>query len=500
MAEPWLAIIGLGEDGPAGLPEASRAALARAEIVFGAPRHLALAGLAGRGPGETGAPGTGAAQTRAGPAGTGPAGTEQAGTEQAELGPAGQKWPQTGAEQAGAAQTGAAQTGAGQAEPGQRGMGPAEQARAAQTGPGQTGPGQARAGQAGAAPGAGRGREWPVPFAIAPLLALRGQRVAALVSGDPFWHGAGARLAEALAPGEWRAYPVAGSFSLAAARLGWRIEETACLGLHAAPFARLRPVLARGARAICLMRDAEAPEALARWLVEAGLGRTRMVVMEALGGPRERLRHTRAEAFDLPGGPPLAPVAVALDGADLPAGSGLPRGFGLPEELFAHDGQITRRRIRAITLAALAPRAGELLWDIGAGSGSVSVEWCLAGGRAIAIEPRPDRLANIARNIAAFGLGGRMQAVAGAAPAALAGLAAPDAIFLGGGADHALVAALPAARIVANAVTLETEALLAGLHAARGGSLCRIAIDEAAPLGRMRGWVPARPVTQWSWP
>lgn len=441
MAEPWLAIIGLGEDGPAGLPEASRAALEGAEIVFGAPRHLALAGLAAGQPGG-----------RTGGQATGPSVGQP-------VGPAGGHKDRPAADQAGGPTADVAAGGA-----------------------------------------AGRGREWPVPFAIAPLLALRGRRVAALVSGDPFWHGAGATLAQALAPGEWRAYPVAGSFSLAAARLGWRIEQTACLGLHAAPFARLRPVLARGARAICLLRDAEAPGALARWLAEAGLGRTRMVVMEALGGPRERLRETRAEGFGLPGGAPLAPVAVALDGADLPAGSGLPRGFGLPEDLFAHDGQITRRRIRAVTLAALAPRAGELLWDIGAGSGSVSVEWCLAGGRAIAIEPRPDRLANVARNIAAFGLEGRMQAVAGTAPAALAGLAAPDAIFIGGGAGPELVAALPAARIVANAVTLETEALLADLHAARGGSLCRIAIDEAAPLGRMRGWVPARPVTQWSWP
>lgn len=385
MAEPWLSIIGLGEDGPPGLPPASREALATAEIVFGAPRHLALAGVAGQ--------------------------------------------------------------------------------------------------------------PWPVPFSLAPLLALRGRRVAALVSGDPFWHGAGGALAQALAPGEWRAFPVAGTFSLATARMGWRLEDVACLGLHAAPFARLRPVLARGARAICLMRDGPAPGALAEWLVAQGLGATRMTVLEALGGPRERVRQARADGFGLDC---AAPVAVALDGADLPAGSGLPRGFGLPDDAYAHDGQITRRAVRAVTLAHLAPRAGELLWDIGGGSGSVSVEWCLNGGHAMTVEPRADRLANIAANINAFGLAGRMQAVAGAAPDALAGLPAPDAIFVGGGADAALVAALPPARLVINAVTLETETLLARLHAERGGSLTRLSVEDAAPLGRMRGWTPARSVTIWA--
>jgi precorrin-6Y C5,15-methyltransferase (decarboxylating) len=385
MTEPWLSIIGLGEDGLTGLPAASREALAGAEIVFGAPRHLALAGI--------------------------------------------------------------------------------------------------------------EGLEWPVPFSVAPLLAHRGRRVAALVSGDPFWHGAGSALAKALAPGEWRCHPVAGTFSLAAARLGWRLEEVTCLGLHAAPFARLRPVMARGARAICLLRDGDAPRALAGWLTARGMGATRITVLQALGGPREHI--WQAQAADFTQGC-TAPVAVALDGADLPAESGLPRGFGLPDDAFAHDGQITRRAVRAVTLAHLAPRADELLWDIGGGSGSVSVEWCLNGGRALTIEPRSDRLANIAANIDAFGLLGRMRAVAGKAAGALAGLAAPDAIFIGGGADPALIRALPPARLVINAVTLETEALVAMLHAERGGSLTRLAVEEAAPLGRMRGWTPARSVTIWS--
>lgn len=388
MGDPWLTIIGLGEDGLAGLPAASREALRTAEIVFGAPRHLELAGIAGR--------------------------------------------------------------------------------------------------------------AWPVPFDIAPLLALRGRQVVALVSGDPFWFGAGGVLAAALDAGEWRALPAPGVFSLAASRLGWRLEETACHGLHAAPLARLRPHLARGCRVLATLRDAAAGPALAQWLTAQGMGAMRLTVLERLGGPHERIRSVAASDFALTD--IQAPVCMALNGADLPPGIGLPRGFGLPDDSFAHDRQITRRAIRAVTLAALAPRPGELLWDIGGGSGSISVEWCLNDGRAICIEPRADRIANIAANIDAFGLTGRMRTVHGAAPEALTGLPAPDAIFVGGGADAALVATLPPARLVMNAVTLETDALLTRLHAERGGRMTRLSVEEAAPLGNSRGWTPARTVTQWSWP
>jgi precorrin-6Y C5,15-methyltransferase (decarboxylating) len=175
----------------------------------------------------------------------------------------------------------------------------------------------------------------------------------------------------------------------------------------------------------------------------------------------------------------------------------------LPDDAFAHDGQITKRRIRALTLAALAPRTGEVLWDIGAGSGSVSVEWCLAGGRSIAIEQHPDRAANIRANAAAFGVDHRLSVVEGAAPAALATLPAPQAVFIGGGGDNALLSALwhalpPGTRLVANAVTLETETLLACWHGAQGGDLIRIELSQATPLGRMRGWTAWRPVVQWS--
>ena len=335
-----------------------------------------------------------------------------------------------------------------------------------------------------------------MPFDLAPLLACRGQRVAMLVSGDPFWFGAGGAVAARLTPDEWRAYPVAGVFSLIAARLGWRLEECLCLGLHAAPFARLRPVLTRGVRAICTLRDAAAVGALAEWLAGNGFAAARLTVCEAMGGPQERLRQG-ADWPDI-----RAPVAVAIDGADLPRGAGLPRGFGLPDDLFQSDGQITKAPVRAVTLAALGPRPDELLWDVGGGSGSVSVEWCLAGGRAICIEAWADRAANIRANAAAFGIAHRLIVYQGWALPLLADLPEPDAVFVGGGGDLALYEALwpllPAgARIVANGVTIETEAVLAAQHARHGGGLLRLDFAEAAALGRFRDWRAARPVVQW---
>jgi precorrin-6B C5,15-methyltransferase / cobalt-precorrin-6B C5,C15-methyltransferase len=392
MGDPWLAIIGLGEDGLAGLTDASRDALAGAEFVFGGPRHLALVGAGGR------------------------------------------------------------------------------------------------------------GQAWPVPFDVGPVLALRGSKVAILASGDPFWYGAGGSLAAHLDPSEWRCFPVASTFSLAAARLGWRIEDVACLGLHAAPLSRLLPHLAVGQRAICLMRDGAAARLLADWLVAQGHGAARLWLMEALGGPSERVRQVTADSVGFADISALVAVAVEPVGV---VRAGLPMTPGLPDASFASDGQITKSPIRALTLAALAPRPGEMLWDIGAGSGSVSVEWCRAGGRAISVEARPDRVANIRANVDSFRLGGQMMVVEGVVPAALAGLAAPDAIFVGGGASDALFRqlwdALPSGgRMVCNGVTLETGALLADWHAAKGGSLLRIDLAQAAPLGRMRGWQASRPVVQWS--
>lgn len=389
MADPWLSIIGLGEDGLAGLSDASREALDRAKVVFGGPRHLSLA----------------------------------------NVGP--------------------------------------------------------------------KGQEWPVPFDLAPLLALRGQSVAMLVSGDPFWFGAGGSVSAHLSPDEWTVFPQPSVFSLVASCMGWRLEETLCLGLHAAPFSRLRPVLARGVRAICTLRDGASVAELGSWLDANGFTETQVTVCEALGGPRERVRQGWHHA-DV-----TSPVAVALDGADLPFSAGLHRASGLPDDAFFHDGQITKRPIRALTLSALAPKPGEMLWDIGAGSGSISVEWCLSGGRAICVEARADRAKNIRANAEAFGLSHRMTVIEGQALNKLVELPMPDAVFVGGGGDRALYSQLwpilsDGTRLVANGVTLETEAVLAECHATHGGSLMRFDMAEATALGGFRGWSASRPVVQWS--
>lgn len=381
----------MGEDGLAGLSEASRAALARAEIVFGGPRHLDLA---------------------------------QVGT---------------------------------------------------------------------------RGRPWPVPFSAAPVLEARGRRVVVLASGDPFWHGAGGSLSAGLIPGEWVSHPAPSTFQLAANRLAWRMEEVVCLGLHAAPLHRLRPVLGQGQRLILTLRDGAAVGEVARYLHDLGFGASEIHALVALGGPRERIvkidpEHVDPSSFS-------APVALAV----LARGRGLPRASGLEDALFDHDGQITKRPVRALTLSALAPRVGEVVWDIGTGSGSVAIEVLLAapGTQVHALEADPARAARARANADRFGLGHRYHLTEARAPEGLAGLPAPDAVFIGGGASQDLLEVLwpllpSGARLVANAVTLETEALFYAAQARWGGSLLRIDLAEMAPLGRKRGWEAARSVVQWS--
>lgn len=344
--------------------------------------------------------------------------------------------------------------------------------------------------------------EWPVPFAdgIALLLAQRGRRVVMLASGDPFWFGAGACVTRHLEPGEWIAHPAPSAFAFAAARLGWPLQDVACLGLHAAPMARLRRHLAPGRRALVLVRDGAAVPALARYLADLGFGGSAVHVLEALGGPRERVRTATAAtlAFADIAHPVAVGIAVAGNGRALPVVG------GLPDDLFAAAGPITKRPVRALTLAALAPRAGERLWDIGAGSGSVAIEWVLAhpANRACAIEADPDRAACAAANAAALGAD-RLEVHVARVPSGLPPGPAPDAVFVGGGLSPDLLetlwARLPGGtRLVANAVTLESEALLAHWHARKGGSLLRIELADAAPLGRRRGWRARYPLVQWS--
>jgi precorrin-6Y C5,15-methyltransferase (decarboxylating) len=352
----------------------------------------------------------------------------------------------------------------------------------------------------------GATRPWPSPFDTAAdeVLSHRGRQVCVLASGDPFHYGVGAVLARRIDAREMIVVPAPSAFSLAAARLGWSLPDTVLLSVHGRTLDLVRPHLQPGARILALTSDGDGPAALAKLLAETGFGASRMTVLEALGGPREHIRGTTAAAFDCATIAALNTVAIEIEAA--PDARVLARTPGLADNLFEHDGQITKREIRAMTLSALAPRRGELLWDIGGGSGSVAIEWMLADPtlRAIAVEKRADRAARIRRNAAAFGVPG-LEVVEDAAPGALGALAAPDAIFVGGGAsdggvlDAAARALRPGGRMVVNAVTIETEALLLARHATLGGELIRIAVSRAEPVGGKTGWRAAMPVTQWVW-
>jgi precorrin-6B C5,15-methyltransferase / cobalt-precorrin-6B C5,C15-methyltransferase len=351
----------------------------------------------------------------------------------------------------------------------------------------------------------GVARPWPSPFdrAAEEVLRHRGRQVCVVASGDPFHYGVGAVLARHIDAREMVVVPAASAFSLAAARLGWSLPHCVLLSLHGRALDLIRPHLQPQARILALTSDGEGPAALADLLTKAGFGASRPTVLEALGGPRERIRTTTVAEYTLRSVEALNTVAIEIDAA--PGARVLARTAGLADELFEHDGQITKREVRAVTLSSLAPCRGKLLWDIGTGSGSVAIEWMLADPamRAIAIERRPDRAARARRNAAAFGVPG-LEIVEGEAPSALIGLAGPDAIFIGGGADagvlDAATRALPTGgRLVVNAVTLETEALLLARHAAFGGELIRIAISRADAVGEKTGWRAAMPVTQWLW-
>ncbi|WP_156323403.1 precorrin-6y C5,15-methyltransferase (decarboxylating) subunit CbiE [Bosea sp. AAP35] len=395
-AAPWLALVGLGEDGRAGLSPEALAALDEAEIVFGGERHIALIGAV---PGEA--------------------------------------------------------------------------------------------------------RTWPQPFrnALPAILAERGRKVCVLATSDPFHYGIGAGLTKAIPASEMRIIPQISSFAMACTRMRWPQEECALVSLHGRTLYRIVPHLQPGARILALSWDETTPRAIAELLSARGMGTSRITVLESLGGPLERVRETRADAFAFDDVVPLNMIAVTVEaGHDSRV---LPLTPGLDEAWFAHDGQITKAEVRAITISALAPRAGELLWDVGAGSGSISVEWCQRHPRnaAIAFESKAERIERITRN--SLELGGLSVTVTGQAPASYGGQPEPDAVFIGGGLtvaglfEGAWAALKPGGRLVANVVTLEGEARLAALHALHGGSLRRIAIDRLVPVGGLHGWRPAMPVTQW---
>ncbi len=396
MITPWLTIVGIGEDGLAGLGEAARRATADARILFGGERHLALIATS------------------------------------------------------------------------------ADQAR----------------------------RPWRSPFhhAIDDLLTCRGTPVCVLASGDPMWFGIGGTLSTRLPPDEMRILPAPSAISLAAARLGWALQDVRVIAAHGRSLESVNLHLADGVRLLVLAADGQTPVQLATQLTARGYGSSRLTVFERIGGIAERRLDGVAERWSETECAALNLIAVACQAT---AGTlRLSRRVGLPDHAYQHDGQLTKRDVRAVTLAHLAPQPGQLLWDVGAGCGSIGIEWMRAddGCRALAIESNAARRELIAANCRALGVPG-LVIVAGRAPEVLDGLESPDAIFLGGGLtvpgvfERCWDALNPGGCLVANAVTLQSEAELIRLRARYGGDLTRLSVAQAAPLGRFDGWRTALPIT-----
>lgn len=341
---------------------------------------------------------------------------------------------------------------------------------------------------------------WSSPFSLAPVLAQRGEPVCVLASGDPMFHGVGASLARQVAAEELQVLSMPSSCALAAARLGWALQDVQVVSLVARPLAGINAHVYTGIRLLVLSNDGDSPAALAALLRERGFGPSQMTVFEHLGGPEER--RLSASAEDWPTGPVAALNLMAIECRASAQAQPLSPLAGLPDSAYRHDGQLTKRDVRAITLARLAPRPGELLWDVGAGCGSIGIEWMRAhpSCRAVAIEADEGRQAFIEDNRDAFGVPG-LQLIRGKAPEALHGLAQPDAIFIGGGVTAEGMLALcwsrlrPGGRLVANAVTLQSELALAQFRQLHGGELTRIHIAHTQPLGAFDTWRQALPIT-----
>ncbi|WP_425053222.1 precorrin-6y C5,15-methyltransferase (decarboxylating) subunit CbiE [Psychromarinibacter sp. S121] len=344
---------------------------------------------------------------------------------------------------------------------------------------------------------------WPSPFdaMIDTIRSLKGRRAVILVTGDPLWFSVGARIGRAIDPSEITYHPQLSAFQLAAARMGWSLADVETLTVHGRPVEQMIAFIQPDARLLILTTGEDTPARIAAFLAERGFGASKMTVLAAMGGEREQRFDGVAESWShqVPAFNTLAVECIAAPDAAL-----LPRVPGLSDDLFRHDGTMTKQEIRAATLAKLMPMRGALLWDIGTGCGSVAVEWMRAAryARAIGIEPRADRREMAAANALALGAP-RLELIAGDAPEALTGLEAPDAIFIGGGMSSAVFQAAwaalkPLGRLVANAVTLESEAELIALHKEHGGQLVKLQVNRAEPVGSLTGWRPLMPVTQWS--
>jgi precorrin-6Y C5,15-methyltransferase (decarboxylating) len=339
---------------------------------------------------------------------------------------------------------------------------------------------------------------WPKPFSIEPVLRESGRAVCVLSSGDPMLFGVGATLARHLTARDLRVLPAPSSISLAAARLQWAVQDVVSVSLVGRPLASLNAQLHRGARLVVLSSDGATPAAIAALLTARGFGASRVSVFEHLGGAEERRIDARADDWTHPSVAALNLVAIECRGEH----AGLSLTPGLPDDAYRHDGQLTKRDVRAITLARLAPAPRELLWDVGAGCGSIGIEWMRAhpSCRAIAIEANHGRQRLIEHNRDALGVPG-LQLVEGEAPAALDGLPAPDAIFIGGGVtvpgvlDACWSRLRQGGRLIANAVTIQSEAVLFTWREQHGGELTRIGVAQAEPLGAFDTWRQALPIT-----
>lgn len=346
---------------------------------------------------------------------------------------------------------------------------------------------------------------WRIPLidSMADIEAHRGKRVVVLATGDPMHYGIAVTLARHFSRDEMLVLPSAGALSLACARLGWPVASVECLTLHGRPLETLRAYLAPEHKLVILSHDGATPAAVAAELVEAGYGASEITVFEHMGGDKERRVEGKAESWAEQDIADLNTIAVSCQG-----GRRARRYFGAPglrDKTFENDGQLTKREIRTLTISSLAPSPGALLWDVGAGAGSVAIEWMLGarGAEAIAIERDADRIARIARNAASLGVPG-LKPVHGDAPDAMELLPQPNAIFIGGGlgvpgmVETCWARLKPGGRLVANAVSLESEALLTQWRDELGGTMVRINISRAKGVGERRLWRPLTPVTQWA--
>jgi precorrin-6Y C5,15-methyltransferase (decarboxylating) len=344
---------------------------------------------------------------------------------------------------------------------------------------------------------------WPSPFdaLIDMLRGFTGRRVVVLATGDPLWFSVGARIGRQIDQSEIVYHPQLSAFQLAAARMGWSLPDVETLTVHGRPVEQMIAFIQPDARLLILTTGAQTPAQIASFLTDRGFGQSRMTVLAAMGGAREERFDGIAESWthEVPAFNTLAVDCVAAPDAAL-----LPRVPGLSDDLFQHDGTMTKQEVRAATLAKLMPMRGALLWDIGCGCGSVAVEWMRAAryARAVGIEPRADRRAMAAANALALGAP-KLELIEGRVPEALDGLEPPDAVFIGGGLSREVFAAAwdalrPLGRLVCNAVTLESEAVLLSLHKEFGGQLVKLSVNRAEPVGGLTGWRPLMPVTQWS--